>query len=206
MSGLYKTEALLLNYNERNERDKLLIFYAKNFGKIGVLGKGVRSAQSKLAPSLALFSRLEIVFVAKKSSSSSEGNGWLLTDAAEADPFLSVKNNDEKFFKAGEFALFLERFIAGQQEDAELWKIILGGFDFLDKQNLNGEDLKNLGLLFKLRILKELGHLDSEEIKIPIFSNEWIFENKEKNFLEEIAKNQKTFKEILDKSERHSQL
>lgn len=198
MSNLYKTEAILIDYDERNERDKLLIFYAKNFGKIGVLGKGIRSAQSKLAPNLALFSRLEIVFVAKKSFSSSNGNGWLLTDAAEIDPFLGVKNNDEKFFKAGEFALFLERFIAGQQEDAGLWKIIIGGFDFLNKQNLNSEDLKNLDLLFKLKILKELGHLNYEKMDASIFSEEWT--------LTQIARNQKTFKEILDKSERQSQL
>lgn len=198
MSSLYKTEAVLLDYSERNERDKLLIFYAKNFGRINILGKGVRSAQSKLAPNLMIFSRLEIVFVAKKSFSFSNGNGWLLTDAAEIDPFLNVKNNDEKFFKAGEFALFLKRFIAGQQEDAELWKIILGGFNFLDKQNLNNEDFKNFGLLFKLKILKELGHLNYEGLNIPIFSEEWT--------LTQIAKNQKKYKEILDKSERQSQL
>lgn len=198
MSNLYKTEAILLDYSERNERDKLLIFYAKDFGKIGVLGRGIRSAQSKLAPNLTVFSRLEIVFVAKKSSLSSNGNGWLLTDAAEIDPFLGVKKNDEKLFKAGEFALFLERFIAGQQEDANLWKIIIGGFDFLDKQNLNSEDLKNLDLLFKLRVLKELGHLNYEEINASIFLEEWT--------LTQIAQSQKTYKEILDKSERQSQL
>lgn len=198
MSGLYKTEAILLDCNERNERDKLLIFYAKNFGKIGVLGKGIRSAQSKLAPNLMVFSRLEIVFVAKKSSSSSNGNGWLLTDAAEIDPFLGVKNNDEKLFKAGEFALFLERFIAGQQKDANLWKIIINGFNFLDKQNLNSEDLKNLDLLFKLRVLKELGHLNYEEIDASIFLEEWT--------LIQIAQNQKACKEILDESEKQSQL
>lgn len=198
MAYLYKTQAILLNREDKNEKDKLLSFYAKNFGRIGVLGKGLRSAQSKLAPNLMIFSRLEIVFVAKKSSQSLNGNGWLLTDAAEIDPFLSVKNNDEKFFKAGEFALFLERFIAGQQEDANLWKIIIGGFNFLDKQNLNSEDLKNFDLLFKLKILKELGHLNYEEIDASIFLEDWP--------LTQIARNQKTYKEILNKSERQSQL
>src|SRR3989344_3529699 len=113
MSNLYKTDAILVDYSERNERDKLLVFYAKNFGKINILGKGVRSAQSKLGPNLALFSLLEIVFVAKK------------------------------FFPGGHLSVFLKKFIIGPQEGALLWKIILSGFDFLNKQNLNGEDLKN---------------------------------------------------------------
>ncbi|OGZ31711.1 MAG: hypothetical protein A3H02_01450 [Candidatus Niyogibacteria bacterium RIFCSPLOWO2_12_FULL_41_13] len=197
MSNLYKTDAILLDYSERNERDKLLVFYAKNFGKINILGKGVRSAQSKLGPNLALFSLLEIVFVAKKSFSSSNGNAngnnWLLTDAAEIDSFPSVKKNEKKFFLAGNWSLFLKRFIIGPQEDALLWKIILSGFDFLNKQNLNGEDLKNFDLLFKLNALKELGHLNHEKIDFPLT-------------LPQIAKNQKICEEILAQSEKQSQL
>ena len=64
---------------------------------------------------------------------------------------------------------------------------------FLNKQNLNGEDLKNFDLLFKLNALKELGHLNHEKIDFPLT-------------LPQIAKNQKICEEILAQSEKQSQL
>lgn len=206
MTYLYKTDAILLNAKNRGERDKLLSFYSRHFGQINILGKSLRTTASKLSSNLTLFSRLNLGFVSKKSGQNSNGATWLLTEAIEINPFLNIKKNDQKFLLAGRWSLFLERFLRGPQEDIRLWELILGGFKFLDKENLNEKEIEALDLVFKLRILRELGYLNEEEINLPIFNNEWRSFPQEKKFLAEIVKNLGNHQKILNQSIIHSHL
>lgn len=64
----YKDTAIVLNRIEYAERDRILTLLTKEHGKITVIAKGVRSANSKLAGGIELFSESQISVINGRGS------------------------------------------------------------------------------------------------------------------------------------------
>jgi len=57
MAGLIKTEAVVLRSMRYGEADRILTVLTLEHGKIGVIARGVRKSQSRLASRTDLFTR-----------------------------------------------------------------------------------------------------------------------------------------------------
>jgi len=62
----YRTRGIILKEANRGEADRLFILYTKDFGKIEILGKGIRRINSKLRPGISFPSLSEIEFIQGK--------------------------------------------------------------------------------------------------------------------------------------------
>lgn len=83
---LYRTEAIVLKRRDYGEADRLLTVFTPNYGKLVLLGKGVRKTRSRKAGHVELFT-LSTLLVAKART-------WdLVTQAEMIEPYLGLREN-----------------------------------------------------------------------------------------------------------------
>lgn len=144
----YKYTGIIMNKRNVGETDRLYTIYTEESGKVRFLGKGVRKPNAKLAGSLEPTTLAEI-FVAK-----SRGMGKI-TGAIIAENFLGLKSNLEALSRINQIFRIFERVISEQEQDKEIFEILLGfmrGLDRLSKEEKSEDkmDLLMLGFVFKL--------------------------------------------------------
>ncbi|MFA6973348.1 MAG: DNA repair protein RecO [Parcubacteria group bacterium] len=144
----YKYTGIILNKRNVGEMDRIYTVYAAEAGKIKAIGKGVRKPNAKLAGSLEPITLAEI-FVAK-----SRGMGKI-TGAIVLENFLQLKSNLEALNRVSQTFKIFERIISEQEQDKEIFEILIGFVRGLDKLSSeagaeNKMDLLLLGFTFKL--------------------------------------------------------
>ncbi|MBU2635445.1 recombination protein O N-terminal domain-containing protein, partial [Patescibacteria group bacterium] len=55
MTVHYRTQSFILEKTDLREADQVFTIYAKDFGKLKILGKAIRKIKSKLRPGAELF-------------------------------------------------------------------------------------------------------------------------------------------------------
>lgn len=144
----YKYTGIILNKREVGETDRIYTIYTQETGKIKAIGKGVRKPNAKLAGSLEPITLSE-VFVAK-----SRGLGKI-TGAIVSENFLALKNNFDALNKVNQIFRIFERIISEQEQDKEIFEILLSFVRGLDKLSgvdnaENKMDILVMGFTFKL--------------------------------------------------------
>lgn len=154
---IYTTEAFIFKEKSFGESDKIYSFFTKDFGRIDAVAQGVRYLKSKLRYSLSSLSFIRISFVATSSSY------WRLVDAKEVLALENTRRNFEKTKRS--FILFslIDKLLQGQESDLDLWKKLKKIFLFLEKRNLNDDNLKNFEILSAIYILRHLGYVEEEQ-------------------------------------------
>ena len=122
----FKTEALFLKKSQQKEADFLFTLYTREFGKIKVIGKAIRKANSKLQSASQLFYLSEIEFIEGKV-------GKILTDALLLEKFLFIYQSEEKFLIALEIANKIDQAFPLEQKDEVAWELFLKIFFSLEK-------------------------------------------------------------------------
>ncbi len=112
-----RTKAIILNKKEQGEFDKSLLFYTEKFGKIQLLGKGIRKETSKLRFHLESLSLLEIEFIEGRIKK-------ILTDVRVLDSYLSINNNLKKMALSYKVTEDLEQLIKGEERDIQIWDLV----------------------------------------------------------------------------------
>ena len=151
---MIKTEAIILKSADANEVDRLLTVYSKNLGKINISAKGVKKIESKLRYSIESISYTQMILVEGK-------NNLILKDALIKDQFLKIKNDLGKLKIARKLADLINEAIAGQEEDSNIWHLILFTFKNLNENKIF---LKSAILDFQKNLIRLLGY-DPEAIK-----------------------------------------
>ncbi|OIO45245.1 DNA repair protein RecO [bacterium (Candidatus Gribaldobacteria) CG23_combo_of_CG06-09_8_20_14_all_37_87_8] len=121
-----KTEALFLKKSQQKEADFLFTLYTKEFGKIKVIGKAIRKANSKLQLASQLFYLAEVEFIEGKV-------GKILTDALLLEKFDFIYQNEEKFLTALEIANKIDQAFPLEQKDEKMWQLLLKTICSLEK-------------------------------------------------------------------------
>lgn len=127
MSLKKRTEGIVLKKRERLENDLLFSLFTKDFGRLEILGKGIRKMDSKLKSQIDLFSLVEIEFVEGKEQK-------ILTDSLK---ILSLDNLKKDFLtlKIGlKICEILDLFLKEGEKEERLWNLILETFLFLNKK------------------------------------------------------------------------
>jgi len=150
---VYTTEAVILKKTDVGEADSLITFFAKEFGKIMVLARGVRYIKSKHRYNLSGFSLVQVSVVGTS-------NGYYrLTDAREIRPLACIRNNSDKMKYALRLLSFMSRLIQGEERDERLWNRFISNLLFLEEKNLDKKNLINFDILSTLHILAVMGYL-----------------------------------------------
>ena len=126
MFARYKTLGIILVDEDRKEADKLFTVFTKDFGKLKILGKGIRKIKSKLRAGTQPFYLSEIEFIQGKAYKT-------LTDAAMVKNFENLRKDLTKLKFACKIAENINALVRDIEVDEELWKLVVATFRNLDK-------------------------------------------------------------------------
>lgn len=148
---LYQTRGFILRSAGIGEANKVFFIFTEHLGLVAVSAQSVRKVTSKLRYSLRDFSFVRLSLIRGKTA-------WRLTDAEELASF-SLENEMEKMKVFACILSLVIRLIHGEEEDAELFSVLLDALLFLKKEEPSLDDMKRAETLMVLKILSSLGYV-----------------------------------------------
>lgn len=155
---ILKDEALVLNRKYYNDSNILLTLFTKNHGKIMVLAYGIRKSKKKEVYSLAATNYIEVE-INKKI------NDMSLSDHRLLKTFKTFHENIYKLELSIYMVYVLDKILAYNQKEKDLYEIILKIYEYLDSVDnsvITNEYILKFVARFLKRIILELGIYSDE--------------------------------------------
>lgn len=146
MSQEFKYKAIVLGKRDVGEADRLYVLYTQEKGKITILGKGVRKPNARLAGNLETLNFSE-VFV---SQGRGRGN---ITGVINLESFSALRASQQAMERVFEVFYLLEKLIEPEEQDEQIFALILEYLNMLNQNEDKGEiflDLITQGFIYKL--------------------------------------------------------
>lgn len=153
MHHIYHTPGFILKSSSYGEANRYYKIFTKDQGLITASAQGVRFLKSKLRFSLQDFSFSDFSLVRGKEL-------WRVTGASKrANIYESLKGEPAIFNIFVRSFSLLERLLAGEERNIELFLVLEEAFNFVSSGKCEKAILKNFEYLLVLRILYRLGYL-----------------------------------------------
>ncbi len=117
MTEYHRSKGFVIAKKDFREADQVFSVFTKDFGKIEILGKGIRKIKSKLRPGIDVFYFSEVEFIQARAHKT-------LTDANAFEKFKAIRNDLDKLriaYRMGETADIL---IRGQEKDDNIYDLL----------------------------------------------------------------------------------
>lgn len=165
---MYHTPGLVLGARGVGESNSLLTIFTRELGMIEASAQAVREVKSKLRFSLREFSFSELSLVRGKQ-------GWRITSAIlDTNLSDSCGPGTETLSCAARVSGLLQRLVAGEEKNEQLFDMVTSALRFLSKEGLVGEELANAECVAVLSILHELGYVQDDAAFQPFIGRvEW---------------------------------
>lgn len=163
MHHIYTTKAIIIKSVPTGEANRFYFLLTKDLGFIKASAQGVRLLKSKLKGHLQPFSIVNISVVKGKEI-------WRITSSEIVENESLIKNPDKFFVTKNIFALLL-RMLHGEEKNEPLFECVDNFYNFLLKNDLDKEQLKNIEILAVLRILHHLGYFKNT-FPLSVFAGE----------------------------------
>jgi len=151
MAVSYRTQGFVLKKVDFSEADRIFTIFTKDFGKLEILGKGIRKIKSKLKGFLELFNLIGLEFVQGKIYKT-------LIDASLIDNFKEIRKDLRRLKIAYEISQISTDFLKGEERDENLWKLLKETFEKLNVFFLSPKDLFLLYYCFFWNFFSFLGY------------------------------------------------
>lgn len=135
----------------RGEADEILTVYAKDFGKLKVLGKAIKKITSKLRGGADLFYLSEIEFIQGKTRKT-------LTDAILIENFKNIRRDLLRLKIAYRIAELLDDLISKEEKDGKIWELVNEVLEKLNNPKLLVADCRLLYYYFFWHLVSILGY------------------------------------------------
>jgi DNA repair protein RecO len=154
MHHIHRTKAFVLKSYPIKEADKNLILLTEDLGVIHATAMAARKGESKMRQSVQDFSSINAAVVSGRA-------GWRMTNVAFVNNFYQdIKNETLRESLCRIFTL-IERLVAGEDSDPELFKIVEEFVDFARSKEellIKNADIESFEIIFTARILNHLGY------------------------------------------------
>lgn len=147
----YRTRSFILGKEDRGEADLVFSVFAEDFGRLTVLGRGIRKVNSKLGGNIPILSICEIEFVRGRYYKT-------LTDTVLIDGLGGIKRNLEKLKIAYQIAEVFDILIKISEKDKKIWRLLLGVFQYLESFSGRGHKLRLIYHYFVWNLFCLLGY------------------------------------------------
>lgn len=127
---MFHTQGIVLKKNFYREFDEVFTVYTKDFGKIEILGRGVKRPTAKLSSHLQILDLSNIEFVLGKKLRVMTGAD-LIGNIIASGSHLAAQKCIYNFFN------FLDDLIGLEDVDNDIWNLILEVADFSNKSENN---------------------------------------------------------------------
>lgn len=149
---IYHTEAFILSGSNSGEANRFLTIFTKEFGLLSAQATGARHLKSKLRFCLQDYSQSSVSLVRGKEiwrliNAGSIGNIWKNFEGKREERQLIVRI----------FSL-LKRLLHGEERHDEIYQIINLSVEFLSKETLSKDDLRNFEYVVVMKVLFHLGY------------------------------------------------
>ena len=150
---MFHTQGIVLKKNHYREYDEVFIVYTKDFGKIEILGRGVKRPAAKLPSHLQVLDLSNIEFVLGKKFR-------VLTGADLIGNIVPPDNCPAARKCICDFFSFLDDLIGFEDADNDIWNLILEVADFSIKSE--SDEIRPIGYFlfsnfFKFKLLSIAG-------------------------------------------------
>lgn len=151
MTLRYKTDAIVIRKEDNLESSRMFSVFTKDFGRIKVLGRGIRKIDSKLRGGIEIFSLSDIEFI--------QGvNKKTLTDAVFIKKFNNIFKSTHVLEVAHKISQLAEEFITGEEPDEKIWNLLVDSFDKLNQYQLRAEHCQLIYSYFFWNFVLILGY------------------------------------------------
>jgi DNA repair protein RecO (recombination protein O) len=146
----YRTQGFVLKKVDSGEADRIFTIFTKDFGKLEILGKGIRKISSKLRSGMEIFYLSDIEFIQGKTHKT-------LTDAILIERFNNLRNSLKRLAIAYKISEVFDSLVVGQEPDKRLWKLLIEVFGKLNSLEIENSKLEILYYYFLWNFLSILG-------------------------------------------------
>lgn len=147
----YRTQGLILKKEDLGEADRLFTIYSRDFGRLKILGKGIRKISSKLRSGMEIFYLSEIEFIQGKTYKT-------LTDAILIEKFENLRKDLKRLSIAYKISEVLDNLIKGQERDEKIWHLLNEVFNKLNNLQFRVYSLQLIYYYFLWNFLSFLGY------------------------------------------------
>ena len=147
----YRTQGFIFKKEDRGEADQLFGVYTRDFGKLEILGRGIRKISSKLRSGAEVFYLNEIEFIQGKVHKT-------LTDAIPIEKFTNLRKDLKRLAIAYQISETLDNLVKGQEPDEKIWQILNEIFQTLNTNNLKPKAYNLIYYYFLWNLLSILGY------------------------------------------------
>jgi len=147
----YRSQGLILKKNDRSEVDQLFTIYTRDFGKLEILGKGIKKISSKLRAGMEIFYLSEIEFIQGKRYKT-------LTDALKIEKFENLRKNLKRLAVAYKISEDLNNLVGGEEPDEKIWQLLIEVFKKLNNLQLTTYNLQLIYYYFFWNLISILGY------------------------------------------------
>ena len=155
MHHIHHTEAYVLGSSPKGEDSKLLRLYTRELGLVYAHAQAVRKLSSKLRFTLQDFSLATVDLVRGREI-------WRVTTATPIHSYGAIRKDRASERILARVNSLLIRLVTGEEPSEEIYEIIAGTYDLLEKGGRTPEDYRALELFSVARILIALGYLPRE--------------------------------------------
>ena len=143
----YRTEGIIMRRQDLGEADRILTTYTRDFGKLRLLGKGIRKPQSKTAGHVELFARVDLQLTRGRTFD-------IITQAQMLDAYLPLRQNLTLSTYASHFVELVDAFAEDEDENKELYDLLASGLAWLSETS----DVNRTASYYELRLLDQSGY------------------------------------------------
>ncbi|MBI1755111.1 DNA repair protein RecO [Candidatus Azambacteria bacterium] len=156
---------LIIKRQNKGEHDQFLTLYTKKYGKIELVARGIRRSDAKLAGHTGLFYLSEVAFVLGVRHK-------VLTSAREIEHFSTLKKDTEKMQAARHVARLIDVFTLFEEKDEDIFHLVVGAFDYLNRKELKPLELKFFLRYFEFKFLSALGYEPEDKTIVRTFDSQ----------------------------------
>jgi DNA repair protein RecO (recombination protein O) len=150
----YKTDGIVLKRKNFGEADKILTVLTRNYGKLHLIAKGVRSTRSRKAPRLELFCLTKLLI-------SKGRNLDLINDVEIISNYSNIRKSLKRIAYAYQICEIVDRLLPEQQINRSLFILLEREFVKLNSVVKIADYHLNK---FILELLWDLGYLPKDKI------------------------------------------
>jgi len=143
---IYRCDAIILRRMDLGETDRILTLLTDRFGKIRVIGKGIRRPTARLGPHLELFSTARLMLSRARDLD-------VITSAETIDLHGGLRSNLDALGVASHCAELVDRFLADRDENRAVYRLMGTALERLD----SGADPDRVARWFEVVLLGEMG-------------------------------------------------
>ena len=148
--AVQKTKGFILRREDVRETSVLLTLYTRDFGKLRLVSKGVRSPEQRFVSAYELFALDEIVFYEKKRR-----NFFLLSQCELVSFFPEARESLDRLSYATYFVELLDRVTTIGDKNYRLYELLLNSLELIS----TSASPKRVARIFEIKLLSILGFM-----------------------------------------------